>query len=317
MDDWFLGRNDTYVSLIEASLARSFIDTQEEQPHRLSIYEDDLDTDQDNHVPPHFYRELTRTKEGCKLLEDKGHFEEFASTIREYGMLSDDPELLTKVKGCLWAVGNVGSMELGAPFLESTDVVEHIVKIAESHDVMSLRGTAFFVLGLISRSTHGLEILSEHGWETNTTPLGMSLGLCVPSDLSKFFSCKPWKHEIPANIQLLDTQKTVLEPPPVEIDEPDPTNRRILELMTELGNMVLYKKAKVELLQLRHKKAPGFRQPSLFRKVLALLECHHFRLPDRHLVIELFDKSVLRHIVYGEDSSDESASSSGDEQRTE
>ncbi|KAI1646398.1 Rapamycin-insensitive companion of mTOR, N-term-domain-containing protein [Daldinia loculata] len=317
MDDWFLGRNDAYVSLIEASLARSFIDTQEDQPHRLSIYEDDLDTDQDNHVPPHFYRELTRTKEGCKLLEDKGHFEEFAATISEYGMQSDDPELITKVKGCLWAVGNVGSMELGAPFLESTDVVEHIVKIAESHDVMSLRGTAFFVLGLISRSTHGLEILSEHGWESNTTPLGMSLGLCVPKNLSKFFSCKPWKHEIPAHIRVLDTQKTVLEPPPVEIDEQDPTNRRILELMTELGNMVLYKKAKVELHQLRHKKAPGFRQPVLFRKVLALMECHHYRLPDRHLVIELFDKSVLRHIVYGEESSDESASSSGDEQRTE
>ncbi|KAI0840664.1 Rapamycin-insensitive companion of mTOR, N-term-domain-containing protein [Hypoxylon sp. FL0890] len=317
MDDWFLGRNDTYVSLIEASLARSFIDTHEDQPHRLSIYEDDLDTDQDSHVPPHFYRELSRTKEGCKLLEDKGHFEEFASTIREYGMQSEDPELITKVKGCLWAVGNVGSMELGAPFLESTDVVEHIVKIAESHDVMSLRGTAFFVLGLISRSTHGLEILSEHGWESNTTPLGISLGLCVPSDLSKLFSCKPWRHEIPAAIRLLDTQKTILEPPPAEIVEEDETNRRILELMTELGNMVLYKKAKVELFQLRHKKAPGFRQPALFRKVMAMLECHHYRLPDRHLVIELFDKSVLRHIIYGEESSDESGSSSGDEQRTE
>ncbi|KAI1375938.1 Rapamycin-insensitive companion of mTOR, N-term-domain-containing protein [Hypoxylon crocopeplum] len=317
MDDWFLGRNDNYVSLIEASLARSFIDTHEDQPHRLSIYEDDLDTDQDNHVPPHFYRELSRTKEGCKLLEDKGHFEEFASTIREYGMQSEDPELITKVKGCLWAVGNVGSMELGAPFLESTDVVEHIVKIAESHDVMSLRGTAFFVLGLISRSTHGLEILSEHGWESNTTPLGISLGLCVPSDLSKLFSFKPWKHEIPATVTLLDTQKTILEPPPVEIKEDDETNQRILELMAELGNMVLYKKAKVELFQLRHKKVPGFRQPALFRKVLSLLECHHYRLPDRHLVIELFDKSVLRHIVYGEESSDESATSSGDEQRTE
>ncbi|KAI1406598.1 Rapamycin-insensitive companion of mTOR, N-term-domain-containing protein [Hypoxylon fuscum] len=317
MDDWFLGRNDTYVSLIEASLARSFVDTQEDQPHRLSIYEDDLDTDQDNHVPPHFYRELSRTKEGCKLLEDKGHFEEFAATIREYGMQSEDPELIIKVKGCLWAVGNVGSMELGAPFLESTDVVEHIVKIAESHDVMSLRGTAFFVLGLISRSTHGLEILFEYGWEANTTPLGLSLGLCVPANLSKFFSFQPWKHEIPATITLLDTQKTILESPPAVFNEEDETNQRILELMTELGNMVLYRKAKAELFQLRHKKAPGFRQPTLFRKVLALMECHHFRLPDRHLIIELFDKSVLRHIIYGEDSSDESASSSGDEQRTE
>ncbi|KAI0014057.1 Rapamycin-insensitive companion of mTOR, N-term-domain-containing protein [Xylariaceae sp. FL0662B] len=317
MDDWFLGRNDTYVSLIEASLARSFVDTLEDQPHRLSMYEDDLDTDQDSHIPPHFYRELSRTKEGCKLLEVKGHFEEFASTIREYGMQSDDSELITKVKGCLWAVGNVGSVELGAPFLESTDVVENIIKIAESHDVMSLRGTAFFVMGLISRSVHGLEILSEHGWDSNTTPLGISLGFCIPSDLSKFFSCKPWKHEIPASIALPDTQKTIPEPPPKEFKEENEMDQRILELMVELGDMVLYKKAKVELLQLRHKKAPGFRDPVLFRKVLSLLECHHYRLSDRHLVIELFDKSVLRRIVYGEDSGDEVENSSGDERRTE
>ncbi|RYP49187.1 hypothetical protein DL768_005065 [Monosporascus sp. mg162] len=316
MDDWFLGRNDTYVSLIEASLARSFVDTFDDQPSRISIYEDELDSDQDHQVPPHFYRELTRTKEGCKLLEEKGHFEEFATTIRDYGMQSDDLELMTRVKGRMWAVGNVGSMELGAPFLEATDVVGHIVKIAESHEVMSLRGTAFFVLGLISRSLHGFEMLAEHGWESNMTPLGTSLGLCIPSNLSNFFSFQPWKHEIPASIELPDTQKTIPEPPPAEIKEEDDTNRRILELMVALGDMVLYKKAKQELLQLRHRKAPGFRQPALFRQVLAYLECHHYRLPDRHLVIELFDKSVLRHIVYGESSSDEE-NSSGDEQRTE
>ncbi len=316
MDDWFLGRNDTYVSLIEASLARSFVGSFDDQPHRLSIYEDDPDNDQDHQVPPHFYRELTRTKEGCKLLEEKGHFDEFASTIRDYGMQSDDPELMTKVKGCLWAVGNVGSMELGAPFLESTDVVGDIIKVAESHDVMSLRGTAFFVLGLISRSLHGFEMLAEHGWESNTTPLGTSVGLCIPSNLSKFFSFQPWKHEIPASIGLLDTQKTILEPPPAEIKEADETNRRILELVVELGDMLLFRKAKQELLQLRRRKVPGFRQPELFRRVLAYLECHHYRLPDRHLVIELFDKSVLRHIVYGEGSSEEENSSS-DEQRTE
>ncbi|KAI0022018.1 Rapamycin-insensitive companion of mTOR, N-term-domain-containing protein [Xylariomycetidae sp. FL0641] len=318
MDDWFLGRNDTYVSLIEASLARAFVEPTDDQPNRLSMYGEDMDADQDNHIPPHFYRELTRTKEGCQLLEDKGHFEEFASTIREYGMLSDDPELLTKVKGCLWAVGNVGSMELGAPFLESTDVVEHIVRIAESHEVMSLRGTAFFVLGLISRSLHGLEILSEHGWESNTTPLGTSLGLCIPTHLSKFLSCKPWKHENPTSIKLLDTQKTILEHPSavVQDKDEDEANQHIVELIVNLGDMVERNKSKVELLQLRHKKAPGFRQPALFRRVLALLEYHHFRLPDRHMVIELFDKSVLRRIVYGDESGDEE-SNSGDEQRTE
>ncbi|ORY70006.1 Rapamycin-insensitive companion of mTOR, N-term-domain-containing protein [Pseudomassariella vexata] len=317
MDDWFLGRNDNYVGLIEASLARSFIDTSDDHPNRLSMYEDDLDGDHDIFVPPHFYRELTRTKEGCRLLEGKGHFEEFATTVREHGMQSEDPEIMTKVKGCLWAVGNVGSMELGAPFLESSDVVEHIVKIAETHEVMSLRGTAFFVLGLISRSVHGLEILSEHGWDSNCTPLGISLGFCLPMNLSKFFSFKPWKHETVASVALPDTQKTVVPPPPPVMRDADETNQRILELMVEMGNMVLYKKAKMELMMLRQKKAPGFRQPALFRKVFSLLENHHYRLGDRHMVFELFDKSVLRQIVYGDDSEDEVESSSGDEQRTE
>jgi rapamycin-insensitive companion of mTOR len=317
MDDWFLGRNDTYVSLIEASLARSFSDSTDDHPNRLSMYEDDVDGDQDSHIPPHFYRELTRTKEGCQLLEDKGHFQEFASTIREYGMQSEDPELITKVKGCLWAVGNVGCMELGAPFLESTDVVERIVEIAETHEVMSLRGTAFFVLGLISRSVHGLEILSEHGWLSNTTLLGKSFGLCIPTDLSKFLSYQPWKHEIPLSIRLPDTQTTVYEPTSVVVDETDEINKRILQLIgIELGDMVLYKKARVELHQLRQQKVPGFRQPAMFRRVLAILENRHYKLADRHLIIELFDKSVLRHIIYGEDSSDE-ADNSSDEQRTE
>lgn len=321
MDDWFLGRNDNYVSLIEASLARSFLENPDDHTNRLSMYEDELDSDQYNHMPPHFYRELTRTKEGCRLLEDKGHFEEFSSTIREYGMQSEDPEMMTKVKGCMWAVGNVGSMELGAPFLESTDVVEHIVNIAETHEVMSLRGTAFFVLGLISRSVHGLEILSEHGWDSSTTPLGNSLGFCLPTDLSRFFSVKPWRHEPPASILLPNSQKTIVESPPAVMKDPDETNQRILEIMVELGDMVQYKKAKLELLQLRHKKVPSFRQPKLFRQILSLLENHHYRLGDRHMIIELFDKSVLRYIVYGDEDDDDrdelESSSSGDEVRTE
>ncbi|KAI1824405.1 Rapamycin-insensitive companion of mTOR, N-term-domain-containing protein [Xylaria intraflava] len=319
MDDWFLGRNDTYVSLIEASLARSFFENIDDQQHRMSMYEDvDVDGDQDGHIPPHFYRELTRTKEGCQLLEDKGHFREFTSTIREHGMQSDDPELITKVKGCLWAVGNVGCMELGAPFLESTDVVERIVQIAETHEVMSLRGTAFFVLGLISRSVHGLEILSEHGWQSNTTLLGRSLGLCIPDNLFKFLSYQPWKHEVPLSIKLPDTQTTILEPGSIVVDESDETNRRVLELTgVALGDMVLYKKARVELHQLGHRKVPGFRQPAMFRRVLGLLENRNYKLADRHLIIELFDKSVLRYTIYGEDSSDEGDGNSGDDQLTE
>lgn len=188
MDDWFLGRNDTYVTLVEASLARAYT----EQPSQRNIFsrnEDTLELEL-GLVPPHFYRELARTDEGCRLLEKSGHFNEFASTIRDFKLEEEDGEVLTKVKGCLWAIGNVGSMELGVHFLEETEIVGSIVAIAENAEVMSLRGTAFFVLGLISRSEHGNEMLLEHGWKSAVDDHGRSLGLCLPDQLSKLCSVR-------------------------------------------------------------------------------------------------------------------------------
>jgi len=40
---------------------------------------------------------------------------------------------------------------------------------------------------------------------------------------------------------------------------------------------------------------------SLFRKTLVILESHHFRLPSRQFVLDLFDKNVMRRIVLDED----------------
>jgi rapamycin-insensitive companion of mTOR len=312
MDDWFLGRNDTYVGVIEAVLARAFIDSYDDPSQRMSVDDDSWEGDRlenDARVPPHFYRELARTKEGCRLLRDKGHFEEFAATIRDQGMQTDDPEILLKVKGCLWAVGNVGSMELGAPFLEESDVVEHIVKIAETHEIMSLRGTAFFVLGLICRSIHGLEILSEYGWDSNTGTMGESLGLCIPQNLEKLFSYTPWKHEKPSNIPLDDVQNAMIA---AAKKDDDPVNQRILELIADLGNTVLAKRAMTELTQLKIRKVDGFKQPQLFRKIMTVMECHHFQLAVRRLVFNLFNKSVMRQIVLEEESSDEDLESDED-----
>ncbi|POS82592.1 HR1 repeat-containing protein [Erysiphe pulchra] len=301
MDDWFLGRNNTYVGLIEASLARAFIESSEETSNRFSVDADNfgLECDNDTYVPPHFYRELTRTVEGCKLLHDKGHFDDFASTIRDFGMHYDDLEIILKVKGCLWAVGNVGSMELGAPFLEKSDVVQNIIKIAESHEIMSLRGTAFFVLGLISRSIHGLEILSEHGWDSHTTFMGVSLGLCIPTNLSNFFSYEPWKHEKVSDIIMTESQSAAVAIAKYDDNE---NNKVILQLIVDLGNTVLQKRAMMELMQLKIKKSPGLRQPAIFKKVMVLLESHHYRLGVRHFVAELFDRSILKKIILEDES---------------
>jgi hypothetical protein len=257
MDDWFLGRNDTYVALIEASMARALADIPEKPSAQLS-YDDSPETPEYGLVPPHFYRELTRTKEGCRLLKLKGHFDEFAATIRDFAMEDDDSEIILKVKGCLWAVGNVGSMELGAPFLESSDVVQWIVKIAEESEVMSLRGTAFYVLGLISRSLHGQEILLEYGWDGVVNDAGEALGFCLPLHFQKLFAVSALRRgqgdRVTNTVQVTpwtakseDISWKRKAEAKVAVTDSDPVNARILKLATDLGNTVLAKKAANDL----------------------------------------------------------------------
>ena len=210
---------------------------------------------------------------------------------------------MLKVKGCLWAIGNVGAMELGAPFLEESDIVTWIVKIATTSQVMTMRGTAFFVLGLISRSLHGMEILAEHGWNAATDHLGRALGYCLPPDLNLILS--------------IDRQGTTnsLSAKPREIlggnesnpiDDNDPIHARIIAIVTDLGNTVLTKKAAGDLYSMKNKSPEHFNSVLLFRKVMQVLEKYNFRLQVRRFVLDLFDKGIMRRIVLEEDSGSES-----------
>ncbi|GFF30740.1 protein ste16 [Aspergillus udagawae] len=304
MDDWFLGRNDAYVGLVEAALSRAYVD----QPRRGSFApEDFVDLQDIGVVPPHFYRELARTKEGCRLLEQSGHFSEFAWTIRDFRLDEEDTEALLKVKGCLWAVGNVGSMELGAPFLE-TDIVQQIVKIAESAEVLTMRGTAFFVLGLISRSRHGLKVLREAGWDSAVDQKGDSIGLSLPTDFKKLFLVDFPSHSRPVEAKRLSHERFK-----AATTDLDPANQKILKLIVDMGNTVLSKRAATDLHNIKAKDPDRFRQPHLFRKALTILEGHHYRLPARRFALDLFDKSVMRRIVLEEDSDIDSETASSQE----
>ncbi|KAL4764740.1 putative cytosolic regulator Pianissimo [Aspergillus foveolatus] len=308
MDDWFLGRNDAYVSLVEAALSRAYVD----HPRRNSLVPEDLVDLQDiGLVPPHFYRELARTAEGCKLLEQSGHFYEFAATISDFRLDEEDHETLLKVKGCLWAVGNVGSMELGAPFL-SLELVQNIVKVAECAEVLTMRGTAFFVLGLISRSQHGLEVLRQAGWDSAIDQKGNSLGLCLPTDFGKLFLI-----DFPSYSRPPEAKRTSQEKYKVATSDPDPVNEKILRLIADMGNTVLSKRAAADLHSIKSKDPERFHQPHLFTKTLSIIESHHFRLPARRFALDLFDKSVMRRVVLGEQPQSDSDSEATSSQASE
>ena len=47
---------------------------------------------------------MAKTDLGCEVLQDKGHFADFAHFIRRHGLESEDQDLILKLKSILWAV---------------------------------------------------------------------------------------------------------------------------------------------------------------------------------------------------------------------
>lgn len=290
MDNWFHGQNDNYVLQIEEYL---------EKAHSPwpSLGREDPSV---SNIPRHFYGELTLTDEGCQLLRAKGHFEMFCNYIQENKKLScaDDPDILVKLKGCLWAVGHAGSNSSGAPFLESTGVVSEIIGIAEKSPIATLKGTALLVAGLISSTPEGMELLDELGWESVCKSMDTPLGLCMPTNLAKFFdkTCdKEWG--LSSNGGTLvdedeDAENMVEEAFPYVIQS-DTIRRNIISALTNLSNQILANDSSKSLVDLSRKHGDRFKSIDLFLETMGLLEKYKYKLPVRKFIFELFDSSHL------------------------
>lgn len=133
-------------------------------------------------LPPHFYGEIAKTPAGREMLENSGHFESFVRAVVDHRASS------LKKRAALWTIGHIGSSETGFELLRETEIVEYISDQAKSCGTLSMRGTCFYILGLISQSPSGRELLDELGWEF---PLNPALAIAVPKDISSFLKVNP------------------------------------------------------------------------------------------------------------------------------
>ncbi|KAH8114744.1 Rapamycin-insensitive companion of mTOR, N-term-domain-containing protein [Phellopilus nigrolimitatus] len=284
MDMWLHERNFHYVVEVEVYLSREL---------NFNASEDFDDDSQafDGTVPPHFYGELAKTELGCEVLREKGHFAEFAHFIRQHALESDDSEFIFKLKSVLWAVGNVATSEKGLRFLEEEEIIRNMLEIAEFSPILSVRGTCFFALGLVSSTAQGAEILDDYGWESTLSPLGSPTGLCIPSDIDKFVSIPAWEEpEPPKRVRELV--------PPTSQEEVD-----VLSAISNLANTVIANAASRSLARMKSKSEYRhiFSSPSLYYRVLYMISTQRYRLPVRRYILELFDipldAGVVRALV--------------------
>ncbi|KAG6816037.1 hypothetical protein H0H87_009103 [Tephrocybe sp. NHM501043] len=278
MDMWFNERNIYYVVQVEVFLAKAFSNAAEE---------DDDATAFDGTVPPHFYGVMAKTELGCQILQEKGHFTEFSQFIRKHNGESEDMELIMKLKSILWAVGNVGATEGGLPFLEEEEIIPAVLAIAEKSPVPSIRGTCFFVLGLISSTSQGAEILDDYNWDATLNPLGMPTGLCVPVDFQAFTTIPSW------NPVIVTRNEGRLIPPSAEAEI------EVITAIQNLGNAVIAGASSRSLA--RMKSRPEYRRifssPTMFFRALNIISTQRYRLPIRRYIVDLFNLDLNQELV--------------------
>lgn len=281
MDMWFHERNIYYVVQIEIFLAKVFSSEATEDDEDVLAF--------DGVVPPHFYGEMSKTELGCQVLSERGHFAEFSHFIRQHGLESEDLEVILKLKSILWAVGNVGATEGGLPFLEEEEIIPSILEIAEHSLIPSVRGTCFFVLGLISSTPQGAEILDDYHWEATLSPLGHPTGLCIPVNLEKFISLPKWE-----SIEVKTDADIRLLPPTTQ------TELEVISAIENLGNSVIVNTASRSLA--RMKSRPEYRtvfsSPAVFFRALHTISTQRYRLPVRRYILDLFNIELDGPVVH-------------------
>ena len=135
-------------------------------------------------LPPHLYGQLAQTRAGCikvsntpsrtnnsglDILLAEAAFWAMLLRLTEVEAspeaLLGEEELL-EAKAAVWGVASVAAAPAAATLLEQRGALAALVSLAETCPVVSLRGTAYYALGLVATTRPGAVALGQKGWAT-------------------------------------------------------------------------------------------------------------------------------------------------------
>ncbi|ETK83562.1 hypothetical protein L915_11250, partial [Phytophthora nicotianae] len=238
-------------------------------------------------LPVHLYGELAKTSAGCQILHSSGHLPEFLACLR------DAASVPLEKRAALWALGHVSATPRGYDLLNhyAQDFVEMIVKLATDSPLVSIRGTCFFVLGLLARSPAGQRHLARLGWDAPRDASRTSIA--VPQNCTSLFMWPPSRSPTPCPLTQTPRASPLQRLFIRRRDKMPNEWREVLRFVADLSNHITQKEAHASLNKLRSSKPELFEEPVLLMYVHALLEKYSYRLALRQFVLNAFDRATL------------------------
>lgn len=159
-------------------------------------------------MPPHLYGELTRTLEGCEIIAKRNIVTDLLTRAHHlYTVLTQIPLTSSRhctpsdvtaakaalaasnreLQGVLWSLGHIAANEFGFAMILEADrkFIGWCIENIYSCPYYSLRGTFFYVLGLVSRTQQGSRKLLRYNW--GCSPRNSNSAVAFPMKPSNMF----------------------------------------------------------------------------------------------------------------------------------
>ncbi|KAK6464411.1 Rapamycin-insensitive companion of mTOR, middle domain-containing protein [Scheffersomyces coipomensis] len=126
-----------------------------------------------------------------KLIDDDEFVDNFENNFNDKQDQDKNLVLLNTLKQNLWIIGNIASGTFGIQLLLNnamytgeidTSIITTILNLFKFCPIWQIRSISFYVLGMISSTEEGIEILDELNWITVFDQYSQSKSLCYPKD---------------------------------------------------------------------------------------------------------------------------------------
>ncbi|XP_064605282.1 rapamycin-insensitive companion of mTOR-like [Liolophura sinensis] len=164
LEKWHKSFNTKYVNFVEELLNEALTTYEKTYDGSYTRRSSSKRPKKNAYVPFHLYGQLVQHKEGFNLLKKQEYLKDYVNCLKYQELVTDEDT--HALKTALWALGHMGRSALGIGWLQEEEVIPTIIKLAEESAVFSIRGTAFYVLGLLASTRQGCQILAQFGWES-------------------------------------------------------------------------------------------------------------------------------------------------------
>lgn len=244
-------------------------------------------------TPIHLFGELIKTRQGTELIKQREDIKRFRDR------LMDEKTSSQEKRSILWTLGHIASHENGFRLIQETSLVQDIIDMAENAQILSLRGTCIYIIGMMCRTSIGRKDIHKHNWLFSKSQVASgSVSVCLPRDPRKMFNIEsgPYKGSMTCQKEMIVNVKGIKEKLPLSEEE-----QKILDLIGNLINGVTWLQAYSDLQKEQEKNPKMFANPKLFEHVILYLSTYNRLQPkNRKFIFNLFDTLIFQNMLLKE-----------------